>query len=96
MKKLDISLLLVEDDTVIRNIYKQILGQHISILYLASNGEEGYQSYLDNKPDLIISDIKMPIMNGLDMIKKIREVDKTMRIIIMSAYGESRYFIKAI
>ena len=96
MKKLDISLLLVEDDTIIRNIYKQILGQHISILYLASNGEEGYQSYLDNKPDLIISDIKLPIMNGLDMIKKIREVDKSMRIIIMSAYGESRYFIKAI
>ena len=96
MKKLDISVLLVEDDTVIRNIYKQILGKYITELIVAQNGEEGYKSYLENNPDLIITDIKMPIMNGLDMIKKIREVDKSMRIVIMSAYGESRYFIKAI
>ena len=96
MKKLDISVLLVEDDTVIRNIYKQILGKYISELIVARNGEEGYNSYLGNNPDLIITDIKMPIMNGLDMIKKIRKIDKTMRIVIMSAYGESRYFIKAI
>lgn len=96
MKKLDISLLLVEDDTVIRNIYKQILGSFVSELHVAENGEEGYKSYLSKKPDLIITDIKMPVMNGLDMIRKIRELDKTMRIIIMSAYGESRFFINAI
>lgn len=96
MNKLDISLLLVEDDTVIRNIYKQILNKYITTLYVAGNGEEGYSSYLDNKPDLILTDIKMPIMNGLDMVKKIRQNDKGMRIIIMSAYSESRYFIKAI
>ena len=96
MEKLEISLLLVEDDKVIRNIYAQILKQHISKLYIASDGAEGYKSYMDHKPDLILSDIKMPVMNGLDMIKKIREDDKSMRIIIMSAYGESRFFLKAI
>lgn len=96
MEKLDIKLLLVEDDAVIRNIYKQILGQLVVTLFIASNGEEGYRSYLNNSPDLIITDIKMPVMNGLDMIKKIREEDKAMRIIIMSAYGESRFFINAI
>ena len=96
MEKLEISLLLVEDDKVIRNIYAQILKQHISKLYIASDGADGYKSYMDHKPDLILSDIKMPVMNGLDMIKKIREDDKSMRIIIMSAYGESRFFLKAI
>ena len=96
MKKLDISLLLVEDDTVIRNIYKQILGSFIEELHVASNGQEGYESYLENKPDLIVTDIKMPVMNGLDMIKKIRENNKSMRIVIMSAYGESKFFINAI
>ncbi len=96
MKKLDISLLLVEDDTVIRNIYQQILSKYVNILFVAGNGQEGYSSYLKNKPDLILTDIKMPVMNGLDMINKIREEDKTMRIIIMSAYSESRFFINAI
>jgi len=96
MKKLDISLLLIEDDTVIRNIYTQILGNFVSKLYVAANGSEGYDSYIENKPDLILTDIKMPVMNGLDMIKKIRENDKSMRIIIMSAFGESRFFINAI
>lgn len=96
MEKLDISVLLVEDDAVIRNIYKQILSQFIGTLHIAVDGENGYNSYLDNKPDLIITDIKMPVMNGLDMIKKIRDIDKSMRIIIMSAYGESRFFINAI
>ena len=89
-------MLLVEDDLVIRNIYTQILTRHISKLYVANDGEEGYIKYIENKPDLILTDIKMPIMNGLDMIKKIRENDKSMRIIIMSAYGESRFFLKAI
>lgn len=96
MEKLDISLLLVEDDKVIRNIYTQILNKYVSKLYIAKDGAEGYESYLENMPDLILTDIKMPVMNGLDMVKKIRENDKSMRIIIMSAYGESRFFLKAI
>ena len=96
MKKLDISLLLVEDDRVIRSIYEQILIKKVENIIIAVDGSDGYQKYLDNKPDLILSDIKMPIMNGLDMVKKIRINDKSQRIIIMSAYGESRFFLKAI
>lgn len=96
MEKLDISMLLVEDDKVIRHIYAHILEKHVSKLFIAVDGEDGYNSYLKNNPDLILTDIKMPVMNGLDMIKKIRENDKTMRIIIMSAYSESRFFLKAI
>ncbi len=96
MKKLDISLLLVEDDKVIRSIYEQILSRQIDKVILAVDGEDGYNKYIEHKPDLILSDIKMPIMNGFDMVKKIRIDDKSQRIIIMSAYGESRFFLKAI
>ncbi len=96
MKKLSISLLLVEDDVVIRSIYKQILTKHVDNVIIAVDGEDGYAKYLETKPDLILTDIKMPKMNGLDMIKKIRVDDKLQRIIIMSAYGESRFFLKAI
>ncbi len=92
----DIKLLIVEDDPIIRNIYYRVLEKTVNEIYLASNGEEGLQKYSDIKPDLILSDIKMPIMNGLDMIREIRDRNAKVRIIIMSAYGESRYFLNAI
>ena len=96
MEKHDITLLLVEDDKIIRNVYFQLLGQIIERVVTASNGEEGYQSFLTHHPDIILTDIKMPVMNGLDMINKIRTHNKHVRIVIMSAYGDSRFFLKAI
>lgn len=96
MDKFDIKLLLVEDDVVTMSIYKRILGSLFSNILIATNGEEGFNLFQQETPDLILTDIKMPVMNGLDMINKIREENKTVRIIIMSAYGESRYFINAI
>lgn len=92
----EIKLLLVEDDSIIRSIYKRILQNTVSHIIIARNGEEGFTLFQEHKPDLVLTDIKMPIMNGLDMIKKIRENNRTVRILIMSAYGESRYFINAI
>ncbi len=91
-----ITLLLVEDDKVIRNVYAQLLDRIVSKVVTASNGEEGYDSFIEHSPDLILTDIKMPVMNGLDMINKIRSHNKQVRVIIMSAYGESRFFLKAI
>lgn len=96
MSKLDISLLIVEDDPIILRIYKQILEEIVEKVYTAEDGQKGFEAYLTNKPDLILTDIKMPVMNGLDMVKKITEVNKSKRVIVMSAYGESRYYLKAI
>ncbi len=92
----DIKLLIVEDDSIIRNIFERALSKYVANIYTAKNGEEGLHKYLEIKPDLILTDIKMPIMNGLDMINEIRERDSNVRVIIMSAYGESRYFLNAI
>ncbi|OFY50485.1 MAG: hypothetical protein A2W85_10630 [Bacteroidetes bacterium GWF2_41_31] len=95
-EKHHITLLLVEDDKVIRNVYAQLLDRIVSKVVTASNGEEGYDSFIEHSPDLILTDIKMPVMNGLDMINKIRNHNRQVRVIIMSAYGESRFFLKAI
>jgi len=92
----NVKLLIVEDDIVIRGIYHTVLKKTISTIILARNGEEGYELFKKEQPDLILTDIKMPVMNGLDMITKIRNENKTVRILIMSAYGESKYFINAI
>lgn len=92
----DISVLCVEDEKVLRTIYSKLLANRFRSLDFAENGLEGFEKYQQLKPDLILTDIKMPILNGLDMVKKIKRIDPDARIVIMSAYSESHYFIRAI
>ncbi len=96
MKKFPVTLLYVENDIVLQNIYKHILENVIEKIFYARNGEEGYNIFEEKHPDLIITDIRMPVMNGLDMIRKIKRKNPKIRVIILSAYGESRYFLQAI
>ncbi len=96
MDKMNISLLYVEDDGTLRNIYQKILKYSIEKVYVASDGLEGLEKYKTYHPDIVLTDVRMPIMDGLDMIAKIRELDKNTRIIILSAFGEPRYFLSAI
>jgi len=91
-----ISLLYVEDEKILRSVYERVLFPRVERLIMADHGEDGYQKYVENLPDLVITDIKMPVMNGLDMIRKIRKFNPNARVIIMSAYGESHYFMRAI
>ncbi len=94
--KLKISLLFVEDDIVLRSVYENILSALVEKIYVASDGMEGYEVYRENRPDIILTDIRMPVMSGLDMIRRIRKLDTDVRIIILSAFGEPRYFLSAI
>lgn len=96
MEKFNISLLYVEDEKILRNVYEKILRARIKTLYVAENGEEGLRLYERHKPDLVLTDIKMPIMNGLEMTKRIKRLERNARIIIMSAYGQTQYFMQAI
>ncbi len=96
MGKLDISVLFVEDEELLRAIYERILEKYVERLYVAQNGKEGLEVYEKEKPDLIITDIQMPVMDGLEMIDVIRKVDQRVRIVILSAYGEAEYFMDAI
>ena len=95
-EKLDITVLFVEDEDLLRAIYERILDKFCSRLYVANNGKEGLEMYHQHKPDLIITDIMMPVMDGLEMVEKIRENDKNIRLVILSAYGEAEYFMDAI
>lgn len=96
MKKLGISVLYVEDEHILRLIYVRVLQKITKKLYVAENGRQGLEMYEKHQPDLVITDIMMPVMNGLEMIERIRKVDKNVRFVIMSAYSETEYFIDAI
>jgi len=81
-------ILVVEDDMPIRNLYKEELIDEGYDVVTAPDGVAGYELFRKEKPDLITIDIKMPNMNGLELLDKIRKEDKAVPIIIYSAYGE--------
>lgn len=99
----DFTTLYVEDNSVLRKQTIKMLSTILPNVIEATNGQEGielYKEYRNNeelkKLDLIITDIQMPNKNGLEMISKIRSIDKKIPIVIFSAYDKSDYFLEAI
>lgn len=89
------SLLYVEDEEGIRNNIYEILRHLFKKTFVAKNAKEAYNMYQSNRPDLIITDIKMPNETGIDLIKKIRKRDSKIRVIITSAYTDLDYMLDA-
>ncbi|WP_456486076.1 diguanylate cyclase [Hydrogenimonas sp.] len=94
----NINLLYVEDDKEIAEEMICILKMEIGIdhIFHATNGQEGLKLFRENDIDLIVADIMTPVMNGLEMSKKIKEIDPSVSIIIVSAFSEVSYLQKAI
>ena len=82
-----IKLLLVEDDASLRYIVQGGLEDMIGgyEVIAAANGEEGLKQWKEQHPDVIVSDIEMPVMNGYEMVKRIRETDGETPILFSSA-----------
>ncbi len=95
-EKLDLSLLYVEDDEDIRENIISLLQRRITKVYSAKNGLEGLQVFEQVHPDIVVTDIKMPEMDGLKMSQKIKEMSPDTQIIIMSAFSDLDYLIQAI
>jgi DNA-binding response OmpR family regulator len=81
-------IMVVDDEENIRFLYKEELEDEGFSVELAKNGEEALEKLPDFKPDLITLDIKMPGMNGIEVLKRIREQDRELPIVLCSAYGE--------
>lgn len=88
-------VLYVEDEDGIRNNIEEILKYLFKEVFSAKDTEEAYNKYIQNKPDLIITDIKMKNKTGIELLKKIRETDSKIRIIITSAYTDLDYLLEA-
>lgn len=89
------SLLYVEDEEGIRNNIYEILKHLFKKTFVAKNAKEAYNMYESNRPDLIITDIRMPNETGIDLIKKIRKRDSKVRVIITSAHTDLDYMLDA-
>jgi len=92
----ELNVLYVEDDKFIQEELEFFLSGKVKKLFIASNGEEGLETFKNNQIDLIITDIQMPKMNGLEMSYAIREIDKDAKIIITTAFNDTEYLMEAI
>jgi CheY-like chemotaxis protein len=81
-------ILVVDDEESIRFLYKEELEEEGFIVELAQNGKEALERLPLFKPDLITLDIKMPVLDGIETLKQIREMERQIPIILCSAYGE--------
>lgn len=91
-----LKLLYVEDDQFTRESALPILEDFFDEITVATNGLDGFEKFKNSHIDLIITDINIPQLSGLEMIKKIRKIDESIPVIIISAYMEPKYFIKSI
>jgi len=93
---LPISVMYVEDEVLIARSVVTMLESKIKDVYVALNGEAGLEIFKKHRPQIVVTDIKMPVMDGLEMIEKIKGIEHATKFIVVSAYGETNYFIRAI
>ena len=92
----NLTLLYAEDDPQSRKNYAFVLEEYFSTVYLAEDGREALDLYHEKKPDVLLLDISMPFINGLDVAKFVRTTNKDIPIIMLTAHAEQEKLLTAI
>jgi len=82
------TVLVVEDDADLVGIYKEILELHEYDVQTAFNGVEGVEKFKQVNPALVIMDGDMPVLDGYEAFKKIKEIDENANVIIVTGFSE--------
>ena len=89
------SILYVEDEIEIRNNFVEYLESYFSMVYVASDGLEAILLYEQHHPDVLLLDINLPHVDGLSVAKEIRKVDKSVKIIMLTAFTDTDKLLRA-
>lgn len=95
-KKYDLSVLVVEDDLPSKMFMSSLLKLKFREIFSADNGLSGLEQYNANKPDIIIADIGMPVMDGLELSRRIKAINPKAHIILTTAFDQKSYMLEAI
>lgn len=91
----NITMLCVDDDDDIRDLLFKALGRRVKNITIATDGKDGLEKFEKQEFDIIVSDIRMPRMDGLEMVKKIREISADIPVIFSTAHNEKSYLERA-
>ncbi len=89
--KVNLSILYVEDELITRMTIQKILAARYATIYLAQDGKEGLALFEQHSPDIIITDTRMPVMDGLKMSRAIRATNPQVPIIFTTANEDSEF-----
>lgn len=84
----DLSVLFIDDEKVVIDIMKEILPMLFKEAYYALDGVEGINQFKMNEPDIIITDLSMPKLDGIEMIKEIKILNENIKVICISGHNE--------
>ena len=91
------TVLIVDDAAFMRLNLKNIMNDtDLEVVGEAENGKESIKKYKELKPDLVTMDITMPEMNGIEALKKIKEIDSEANVIVCSAMGQQKMVVQAV
>ncbi|WP_062351500.1 response regulator [Bacillus kwashiorkori] len=89
-------LLIVDDQFGIRVLLKEIFQREGYETYQAANGKRALEIVKQKKPDLVLLDMKIPGMDGLEILKRMKEINEEIRVLIMTAYSELNLLQEAV
>ncbi len=82
------TILVVDDEEAIRLLYREELQEAGYLVEVASDGSEALRMVQESRPDLMTIDIKMPGMDGIELLRRVREIHRDLPIVICTAYGD--------
>lgn len=89
------SILYVEDEPKIQVLIERYLKNYFATVYTASDGKEALDLYRQHHPHVLLLDIDIPFINGLEVARRVREKDKHIKIIMLTAYADQEKLLKA-
>lgn len=92
----EIKVLLVEDEKSLAKLLKMAIGDCFYSFTITHNGKDGLKKFIEISPDIVITDIMMPDLTGLEMAYKIKKINPDIPIVILSAYSDKDKFLNAI
>ncbi len=95
MQNNDHKILYVEDDELTLTLFSMILQEVCTKLFIAKNGQDAYTYYCQNNPDIVITDLGMPKVNGMEFIKNIRKINQHTPIIVISGFSDEEKRLQA-
>lgn len=92
----NLTILFAEDDKSVLEDIGYTLQAYFKTVYLAEDGEQALELYDEHRPDIVLTDIRMPKLDGIELVKEIREADKTTPIVMVTAFSDEKVLLKAV